>query len=163
MASRPHASSSAAPAEISTALIRVHRLFNGPNHNEISDSFDSDSDNDSDGSISGGKGTHPEKLPSSGDLTACPNTVGAAAGLFSEVRSTHPPAEQLLLSCAAEDCMGSVVHLHSIDCKIGNRHFRLMLAPEGGDRSGLPTGNSFCEIFPLPATTAGSEGHHGKG
>ena len=149
MASRPHASS-AAPAEISTAVIRVHRLFNGPNHNQISDNFDSDSDNDSDGSFSGGKGTHPEKLPSSGDLT-------------SEVRSTDPPAEQLLLSCAAEDCMGSVVHLHSIDCKIGNRHFRLMLAPEGGDRSGLPTGNSFCEIFPIPATTAGSEGHHGKG
>lgn len=173
VASRPlstaHASDSVAPSsstsKSSTSIIRVHRLLNGTNHNESSDDSDSDSDNDSNSS-SVGKVAHfeLEKPPLSGDLTSSPTTGGAATGLSSKVRSTHQPTDQLLLPCAAEDCMGGVVNFHSIDCKIGNRHFRLMLAPEGGDRSGLLTGNSFCEIFPASSTTAASsESHHGKG
>jgi len=137
----------------------VHRLFNGPNLNESSDDSDSDSDNDIYSySYSVGKVAH---LELENDLTSSPTTGGAATGLSSKVRSTHQPTDQLLLPCAAEDCMGGVVHFHSIDCKIGNRHFRLMLAPEGGDRSGLLTGNSFCEIF--LTTVASGESNHGKG
>lgn len=47
------------------------------------------------------------------------------------------------LSCEVADCFGCIVHFDSIDCKIGNRLFRLLLhaLPDTSRK------NSFVELF----------------
>lgn len=175
VASRP-VSSSEDTSVSSAAIIRVHRQFGGSDHHRQS-SANRNSDSDSDSDSDNGSGlTYPsirkkENLFSSSAATNIGSdtlTTVAVEGKSqcSEVR-LHDLSAEKVSPCAAEDCMGGVVHFDSIDCKIGNRLFRLMLTPTGGDRdrdrSGQPTGNTFREIVFPTTTTSTKSSHHGKG
>jgi len=113
-------------------IIRVHRnsqKLSLPSFDSHSDSVvDDDSDDD-------GK---PPSLPPAN------NNKNNESSESNENLIEQNTASNTVLNCAAEDCFGAVLSFVAVECKIGNRLFRIQLLSTDSD---INNQTKFEEVF----------------